>query len=68
MAPVVERLATRVLAAYIVRTDATGLKVLDPTSPEHVQRGSIWAMIGDEPISGDTVGRPNLAIVAYRAS
>jgi transposase len=46
--PVVDRLAARVLAAYIVRTDATGLKVLDPTSPEHVQRGSIWAMIGDD--------------------
>jgi transposase len=48
VAPVVDRLATRVLAAYIVRTDATGLKVLDPTSPEHVQRGSIWATIGDD--------------------
>jgi len=48
VAPVVDRLATRVLAAYIVRTDATGLTVLDPTSPAHVQRGSIWAMIGND--------------------
>jgi transposase len=45
--PVVERLADRVLGASIVGTDATGLKVLDPKSPEHVQRGSIWALIGD---------------------
>lgn len=48
VAPVVERLAERVRGAFIVRTDATGLKVLDPTRPEHVQRGSIWAIIGDD--------------------
>jgi len=46
--PVVDRLAERVFAAYIVRTDATGLRVLDPTSPEHVCRGSIWAVVGDD--------------------
>lgn len=46
--PVVERLAERVRAAYIVRTDATGLKVLDPQSPENIQRGSVWALIGDD--------------------
>jgi len=44
VAPLVERLAQRVLAAAIVRTDATGLKVLDPQSPEPIQRGSIWAL------------------------
>lgn len=48
VAPLVERLAERVLGAYIVRTDATGLKVLDPTSPENIQRGSIWAYVGDD--------------------
>ena len=48
VAPLVERLAQRVLAAAIVRTDATGLKVLDPQSPEHIQRGSIWAYVGDD--------------------
>ena len=48
VAPVVERLAERVLGAYIVRTDATGLKVLDPNRPEHVHRGTIWAVIGDD--------------------
>jgi transposase len=46
--PLVERLAARVRAAYIVRTDATGLKVLDPRSPEHIELGSIWAYVGDD--------------------
>jgi transposase len=46
--PLVERLAARVLEAYIVRTDATGLMVLDPTSPENIQRGTVWALIGDD--------------------
>lgn len=46
--PLVDRLAARVRAAYVVRTDATGLKVLDPRSPDHVEMGSIWAYIGDD--------------------
>lgn len=46
--PLVERLAARVRAAYIVRTDATGLKVLDPQSPDHIEMGSIWAYVGDD--------------------
>jgi len=46
--PLVERLAKRVLNAYIVRTDATGLRVLDPTSPENIQRGTVWALVGDD--------------------
>jgi transposase len=48
VAPLVDQLAARVLAAYIVRTDATGLRVLDPTSPAHIARGSIWAYVGDD--------------------
>jgi transposase len=48
VAPLVERLVARVLAASIVRTDATGLRVLDPQSPENIQRGSMWAYIGDD--------------------
>jgi transposase len=47
LAPLVERLAARVLGAYIVRTDATGLKVLDPQSSENIELGSMWAYIGD---------------------
>ncbi|MBI1913794.1 MAG: IS66 family transposase, partial [Planctomycetes bacterium] len=46
--PLVTRLAERVLKAYIVRTDATGLMVLDPTSPENIQRGTLWALVGDD--------------------
>lgn len=47
-APVVDRLAARVLAAYIVRTDATGLRVLDPQSPDHVVIGTMWVYVGDD--------------------
>jgi transposase len=46
--PLVDRLAARVRAADIVRTDATGLRVLDPQSAANIQRGSIWAYIGDD--------------------
>ena len=46
--PLVERLSERVLGAYIVRTDATGLMVLDATSPENIQRGTVWGLIGDD--------------------
>lgn len=47
--PLVERLAARIVGeAYVVGTDATGLKVLDPQSPENVERGTIWCMVGDE--------------------
>ena len=46
--PLVNRLGHRVLHAYIVRTDATGLLVLDPTAPRNIHRGSIWAYVGDD--------------------
>jgi transposase len=46
--PLVDRLAARVQQAYIVRTDATGLRVLDPTSPDNIQRGTIWCLVGDD--------------------
>lgn len=46
--PLVERLAERILKATIVRTDATGLLVLDPRSPDHVVRGSMWGYVGDD--------------------
>lgn len=45
--PLVDRLCERILQAYVVGTDATGLRVLDPTSPENIQRGSIWVLLGD---------------------
>jgi transposase len=46
--PLVERLAARMDQAYIVRTDATGLPVLDPTSPENIRRGTMWCLVGDD--------------------
>ena len=48
VAPVVERLAERVRGAFIVRTDADRAHGARPNSPEHVQRGAIWAVIGDD--------------------
>ena len=47
--PLVERIAGRILHdAYIVQTDSTGLKVLDPKSPENIERGTIWCYVGDD--------------------
>ena len=46
--PLVDVLAARVLRADVVRTDATGLKVLDPTSPENIERGTVWCYVGDD--------------------
>lgn len=48
LAPLVKRLEQRVLSAHVVRTDATGLKVLDPRTPANIQRGTIWVYLGDE--------------------
>lgn len=48
VARLVACLGERVLGSYIVRTDATGLRVLDPGSPANIQRGSIWALVGDD--------------------
>lgn len=47
--PLVDRIAVRILhEAYVARTDATGLRVLDPNSPENIQRGTMWALVGDD--------------------
>ena len=48
LVPLVDVLAARVLRAYVVRTDATGLKVLVPESAENVERGTIWCYVGDD--------------------
>jgi transposase len=46
--PLVECIASRILeGAYVVGTDATGLRVLDPTRAENIQRGTIWGYVGD---------------------
>lgn len=46
--PLVEQLAARVRKALVVRTDATGLRVLDPASPAHIELGTVWAYVGDD--------------------
>jgi transposase len=49
VAPLVERIAERMITdAYVVGTDATGLRVLDPASPENIERGTIWCTVGDD--------------------
>ncbi len=47
VAPIVDLLAQRVQRAQVIGTDATGLKVLDPTSAAHIQHGTIWCYVGD---------------------
>jgi transposase len=46
--PLTDRLAARILSAYIDQMDATGVKVLDPQSPENIERGTMWCYVGDE--------------------
>jgi len=46
--PLVDRLAGRVQQAYVVRTDATGLRVLDPASPANIELGTVWCYVGDD--------------------
>ena len=47
VAPIVDVLEQRVQRAYVIGTDATGLKVLDPSSAAHIQKGTIWCYVGD---------------------
>ena len=47
VAPIVDVLAQRVQRAHVIGTDATGLKVLDPTSAAHIEHGTIWCYVGD---------------------
>jgi len=48
VAPFVEVLAERVQRAHVTGTDATGLKVLDPTSATNILYGTIWCYVGDD--------------------
>jgi transposase len=45
--PLVDRLVERVRQAYVIGTDATGLKVLDSSSSENIERGTMWCYVGD---------------------
>ena len=44
----VERLARCVQAAYVVRTEETGLKLLAPESLTHIEIGTVWCYEGDD--------------------
>jgi hypothetical protein len=46
--PLVDCLAARVRRAHVIGSDATGLRVLDPTSAAHIEQGTIWCYVGDE--------------------
>ena len=49
--PLVERISERMIEdAYVVGTDATGLRVLDPGSPDNIERGTIWCTVGDKDV------------------
>lgn len=46
LAPVAERITERVLDAFYVRADDTGLRVLARDRAEGVKRGHMWAFVG----------------------
>jgi transposase len=45
--PIAQAIRERVLAAYVLQTDDTHLRVLDRDHPEGIRRGFLWAYIGD---------------------
>jgi transposase len=47
LAPVAARIRARVLGAFYVRADDTGLRVLDRDHPNGVKLGHQWAFVGD---------------------
>jgi transposase len=47
VAPIVAALEERVKKAYVIGTDATGLKVLEPGRAEHIVKGTMWCLVGD---------------------
>jgi len=47
VAPIVEELEHRVKGAYVISTDATGIKVLEPRSAENIENGTMWCYVGD---------------------
>ena len=45
--PITDRLAELVRESFLLGFDASGLKVLDPSTPENIQRGTMWCYVGD---------------------
>ena len=46
--PLADKLGKRILTADVVKTDATGIKVLAPSSPQNIERGTMWCYVGDD--------------------
>jgi transposase len=46
--PLVAVLVGRLRTAVVIRTDATGIKVLDHSSPDNIERGTMWCYVGDD--------------------
>ena len=46
--PLVAVLVAWMRAAAVIRTDATGIKVLDHRSPDNIERGTMWCYVGDD--------------------
>lgn len=45
--PIVVALEDRVKKAYVIGSDATGLKVLEPKSADNIVKGTMWCYVGD---------------------
>jgi transposase len=45
--PIAQAIRERVLAAYVLQTDDTHLRVLDRDHPQGIRRGFLWAYVGD---------------------
>lgn len=45
--PIVARIEERMLAAHVVQTDGSGLKVLDRDHAEGIRKGTMWCTVGD---------------------
>jgi transposase len=45
--PIAQAIRERLLAAYVLQTDDTHLRVLDRDHPQGIRRGFLWAYIGD---------------------
>lgn len=45
--PIVKRIHQRVLGAYLLQADDTGLRVLDKSQAGGVRKGHLWTLIGD---------------------
>lgn len=48
LVPLADAIGTRMLEGYVVRVDATGVKVQDRESPENIERGTMTCYIGDD--------------------